>query len=446
MMSNITPFSSLALPERLWGTTRSSADEVNASPRRMAVDLLRLFLANRTPIMLWGPVGARKTRSIEGLAREKDANGVPYQVITIQPSTMDPTVIHGILYTAMVDGQTIMRRSIPDIAKQVVDYHKQTGGYTILFLDELTTASGAQQAALLGLLTHAKFEGIDISQYITIVLAANPDGTVSTVNELSEAVINRGGHIAWYGDVELFLEEWSSGFGDRSRAPEPRTAWFVKSLIQQAPDEAFRNPENWQVETLVPYDQMEHSERVVTEFASMLELVNEAFAASPTGVRHAYIVEVTRALMGPKWAERAALVATQEAEGLSPDAVTRDVFRRQIDLMTPVDVFQQSIADRALHVLPTGEPLRADQASVLLDDMVARVLRDGFSKETYIAAWAFAVGAPTQGQVMAAHGQMIQLLRIAEGAVQEQLLPAREAVPAFVGSEVRDFLRAGVAA
>ena len=42
--------------------------EVKAVERRVAVDLLRIFLACKVPITLWGPVGARKTRTIEALS------------------------------------------------------------------------------------------------------------------------------------------------------------------------------------------------------------------------------------------------------------------------------------------------------------------------------------------------------------------------------------------
>src|SRR5690242_5724264 len=82
-----SPFASLVNPDRMWGLTVENPEQLSANPRRVAVDLLRLFLANRTPVTLWGPVGARKTRTIEGFTAERDINGVNFQVITLQPST-----------------------------------------------------------------------------------------------------------------------------------------------------------------------------------------------------------------------------------------------------------------------------------------------------------------------------------------------------------------------
>lgn len=443
-----SPFRPIADVTRLWGAMATSAEQLLNNPRRMAMDILRLFLANRTPLTLWGPVGARKTRTIEGLITEKDMNGVNYQVITMSPSTQDPTIIHGIMYTAMENDQMIMKRSIPDVAKQVIDYNNSTGGYTVLFADELSTCLPSQQNAMLGLLTHAKFEGIDISPYISIVMAGNPEGTVSTLNEVSEAVINRGGHIAWFGDVNLFLEEWGNGFGSQERVPARKVAWFVKELLNQAPEEAFRNNVNWSVDTLVPYERMEHTERSVTELARMITLINEVMEGLPGFIRQTYIVEVTRALLGNKWAERAALVAAMESEFLSPDFImSRFDSIDGLSSDTPSEEFNTIMqnANYPLYHLPDNTVIRQDQVTVLMGEMIERVTQYGFSKEAYIASWAFAVSAPTSGQIMSNHSYMLTLLSLAQIAVERRVLEPVNAVPAFVSQDIRDNLRSAAA-
>lgn len=443
-------FRPLAAPEKLWGSSVKELDTLQANPRRMAVDLLRLFLAHRTPITLWGPVGARKTRTIEGLRTEVDENGVPYQVITIQPSTEDPTVIHGIMYTSKgADGETIMRRAVPDVAQQIVRYWEDDDrhGLTILFLDEMTTCMPAQQHALLGLLTHGKYGDIDTSPYTAIAMAANPEGTVSTVNDLGEQVLNRGGHIAWYGDVQLFLEEWRTGFGNPSRQPDERVEWYVSELLLQAPDAAFRNPTNWSPDTLVPYLQMEHTERAVTEMAGMVELVNEVFASSPDHIRYAYIVETTRALLGNEWAGRMAHVTAMEGERLSAGNVTRRVREQGVTIATPHVTLLEGVGG-ALHTLPSGTPLRQDQAESLAGSLVDRVrLREGgLSLDTYVAAWAFVVTAASSGQQMSLHSHMVRLLELGGELVTSGVVERSQAVPAFVPQEMRATLRTILAA
>lgn len=431
--------------KRMWGVTQTSVETIINNPRRMAVDILRIFIANRTPITLWGPIGARKTRTIESMSVELDANGVHYQVITMIPSTQDASILHGIMYTVIEDGIMVMKRSVPNVAKEIMDYWNISGGYTILFLDELTTSMASQQNAMLGLLTHAKFEGIDISPYITIVMAANPEGTVSTVNDVSEAVINRGGHIAWYGDVNLFIEDWDSGFGRESLVPDRKVSWFVRELLNQAPDEAFRNKHNWTEDSLVPYDRMEHTERAMTELARMISLINEIMADLPAPIRHVYIVEVSRALLGNTWAERAALVLAMESEFLSPDLViSRLGTMTDITVETTADDFDALMlaSGYPLYRLPDGAAIRQDQAVVILGELIERITKHGFNKEAYIASWAFAVAAPTTGQVMGNHAHMLILLDLAQRSVQGGVLDAKSAVPKFVSQSIRDGLRA----
>lgn len=436
-------FRPISDPGRLWGTKVANLDQLMASPRRMAPDILRLFLANRTPITLWGPVGARKTRTIEAMAREVDENGVPYQVISIQPSTEDPTVIHGMMYTSQdTDGSTIMHRSIPDVAKQVMEYWTEHNGLTILFLDEMTTCMPAQQHALLGILTHGRYGDIDISPYISIAMAANPEGTVSTVNALGEQVLNRGGHIAWFGDVSLFLEEWSNGFGTPEYVPEPQTAWYVSELLMQAPDEAFRNPSNWSVEGLVPYDLMEHTERSITETGRMITLIQEVFSSSPDAIRHAYIVECTRALLGNEWASRMATVTAMEKSRMSPEAVVQQVREWKVGWDTTEEDLRAFKVD-SLYLNSAGAPLRQDQKNVMMDGLLDLIYEnDIFSTDAFISAWLFAVAAEWSGQTMSFHSQMIDLLKLGKQGQDQGALPnGSSVVPVFVGPDIKNTLR-----
>jgi len=442
-------FMPLANFDGLWASKASGADELRDNPRRVAVDLLKIFLANKTPITLWGPVGARKTRSIQSLADEVDENGVPYQVITIQPSTEDPTVIHGMMFTSLdeASGETVMKRSLPAVVDQIIKYWEDHHGLTILFMDEMTTCLPAQQHALLGLMTHGHYGDKNIQPYISIAMAANPEGTVSTVNELGEQVINRGGHIAWYGDVDLFLEEWSSGFNNPANAPTSTVQWFIQELLVNSSKDAFRSS-NWKPEELVPYETMEHTERSVTELGRMIELIDGVFANARPDIRKFYIIEATRALLGNSWADKMSIIAEQESRRYSPE----DVLIKVRDMSLKMDTAEESPIAKSVrekvHIMTDGKIIDHAASIKLMEGLMALVTKKGFSLDAYIAAWAFGTLSQDDGFSMGLHQYLYKLAtQIGAQGVRGGALPAGvSVVPSFVSKEVKDNIRASVEA
>lgn len=430
-------FLPIAARDKIWGLKAKSYQEVAGNPRRVAVDLLRIFLSRKTPIMLWGPIGARKTRTIESMCMEQDENGKNYQVITIQPSIMDPTVIHGVVYTSLdpESGETIMKRSIPDIAQQVINYGEE-GGLTVMFLDEMTTCMPAQQHALLSILTHGQYGDKNLQEYITIAMASNPEGTVSTVNPLGEQVINRGGHIAWYGDVGLFLEEWRSGFGNPDKKPSHDIDWYTTTLIEQDAEKAFRNG-RWKPEELVPYDLMEHTERVTTEQAKMVECINDIFSDAPNDIRHYYLIEVTRALMGNEWAEHMSVVCRMESKKLSAQTVIDIVVSTGVDHTWSGDQLRMSLGD-SLYVLD-NQDLTDDQISTLTEKLMNRVTEG--DRSAYLSFWAFASTVPNEGKYGLMHAEILKLYFYGESEVKEGKMMKEHAIPAFVSQDIRDGIK-----
>jgi hypothetical protein len=432
----------------LWASEVQSVDELRDNPRRVAVDLLKLFLANKTPITLWGPVGARKTRSIQSLADLKDENGVPYQVITIQPSTEDPTVIHGMMFTSLDEhsGETVMKRSLPSVVDQIIKYWDDHHGLTILFMDEMTTCLPAQQHALLGLMTHGHYGDKNIQPYISIAMAANPEGTVSTVNELGEQVINRGGHVAWYGDVELFLEEWSSGFNRPQEAPTPGVQWYINELLVQSSKDAFRS-KNWLPEELVPYDSMEHTERSVTELGRMIELIDNVFASAKPGVRKFYIIETTRALLGNTWADKMSKITEQESRRYSPEDVIQKVRDLGISMTSiPSDKNVKAVRE-TIHVMANDELIDHAASIKMIQGLMDIVTKRGFSIDAYVSAWSFATLSQDEGFSMGLHQYVVDLAtKVGAKGVQNGALPRGvSVVPAFVSESIKENIRNSVA-
>lgn len=436
-------FISLVAPGELWGMDKTAKQIMN-NPRRLAPDLLRIFLAARVPIMLWGPVGARKTRTIEAFARLKDLSGTNYQVITVQPSTEDPTIIFGIKYTSLDDqGRTVMKSSVPDVVTSIKDYYTSTkGGKTILFLDEMTTCTPAQQFAALGLLTHSKFGEIDLSNMITVAMAANPPGTVSNVIPLGEQVMNRGGHIEWYGDADVFLEDWSSGFHGAVDTPHPDTEWHIRTLLGNNKDRAFRS-ERWEPGSLVPQRKLEHTERTTTDYAKILDLLRDICRANSasTEVRHAYTVEIARAFWGDEWAKRVkAVLALESKRSGGPEVLSRAM---EMNLSPDTDV------DELKRQFGGVSAQDYDAIHGTMTYLLGELENENNSAEkrrfAYLAIWAVPASATTSGPVGGTRENVIQATFLAYKIQQStKFLSADDLFPAFAGEDFVNNIRRGI--
>lgn len=385
----LTSFKPLADPSKLNGLKAERVEELLGEGGRVSRlvydDLVRIFVAAKIPITLWGAMGSGKTRGVEAFAKETDENGVPYQVITIQPSTEDPTMIGGLMVVQWVAERQehVMSRSIPDPVQNVIKYYEDTKGLTIMFLDEMTTCSPMQQNALLGLLTHAKYGTTDISPYVTFVMAANPPGTVQTVLPLSEAVINRGGHIPWFSERDHFLGKWTKGFGDPLLVPQRRTANFLTMLIDSRIDAAFRHDpehveqgeEGWDIDHLCPYEQMHFSERAATEVAKVYQLIRDCFRDAPFSIRQLYIREAITAMVGPSWGRNAAEIEKllEHRQGIEP---ALDAVRRYgINEHTPIERVRELVGN-SLHMVG-DDPMTEDQELEIVEQFAEEIFAGG---------------------------------------------------------------------
>lgn len=478
-------FANIASDDRLWGPHQQSLDKVRANEMQVVFDLVYIFLAQNVPITAWGPVGVGKTQKTRDLIYQLDENEHPYQVLTIAPSTEDPTAFHGVVYTSLAEDNktTVMRRSMPEIVKHVLDYARsefvisgpsgervettllnalpvigeneqivsqtKVGGLTILFLDEMTTCMPAQQHALLGLLTHAEYGGVDISPYIVIFMAANPPGTVSTVNDLGEQVMNRGGHVPWYGDRKLWFDGWSTGFGRPEREPDSFAVSLVEEVFQDstAQNSAFRH-EDWSPDQLVPYDRIQHTPRTMDQFGQVGAFVKRRFSEIGTdeSITNFYIERVALALLGHEWQARVSGALQRLKDRVSPDAVI-DRVRHGNDLTLDLRaddfalMLAQGLGDE-LNRAPDNAPLRSDQQMAMANDLIARVTRKGgFSKDAYIAAWVFLVSTGDLGVISGFRTQIVQLMTLAQHGVKIGALEPKAAVPAFLSEDVRGIIR-----
>ena len=130
------------------------------SPSQPAVEALGVAVAARVPVLLWGAPGTGKTSAIRAMAQTM---GLPCE--TVIASIREPSDFAG-LPIVVGDG---VRFAPPAWARRLAE-----AGHGLLFLDELSTAPPAVQAALLRVVLERVVGDLTLPDAVAVVAAANP--------------------------------------------------------------------------------------------------------------------------------------------------------------------------------------------------------------------------------------------------------------------------------
>lgn len=163
------------------------------------------LMTTGVPVLVWGPPGVGKTAGIMALGRRL---GVPVEVVVA--SIREPADFLGL---PVVVGQEV-RFAPPAWAQRLA-----STGRGILFLDEISTAPPAVQAALLRVVLDRVVGDLELPKGVYIIAAANPPEWAAGGWDLSPPLANRFVHLDWEVDAVEWAASFSAYWGEPPALP-----------------------------------------------------------------------------------------------------------------------------------------------------------------------------------------------------------------------------------
>ncbi|MFI6744284.1 AAA family ATPase [Nonomuraea sp. NPDC050451] len=207
------------------------------------LEALTLAVAADLPVLLWGEPGIGKTAALQQLAEALDL-----PLTTVIASVHEPSDFSGLPVVGDDPAVQGVPMAPPDWAVRLV-----RAGRGLLFLDELSTAPPAVQAALLRLVLERRVGALRLPAGVRIVAAANPRSSAADGWELSPPLANRFVHLQWRHDHDVVVRglggTWpraSLPWLDPERLSEAVTfaRRAVCGLLTARPDLVHRLPNN----------------------------------------------------------------------------------------------------------------------------------------------------------------------------------------------------------
>ncbi|MFI6765258.1 AAA family ATPase [Streptomyces sp. NPDC050355] len=206
--SGPAPVAQLDVAGELLALLRDSTTEPRPDTQ---LEALTLAVAADLPVLLWGEPGIGKTAALTQLAAALDL-----PLTTVIASVHEPSDFSGLPIVGDDPAEQGVPMAPPDWAVRLV-----RAGRGLLFLDELSTAPPAVQAALLRLVLERRIGALQLPPGIRIVAAANPRSSAADGWELSPPLANRFVHLQWTHDHEVVVRGLG---GTWPRATLPRLA------------------------------------------------------------------------------------------------------------------------------------------------------------------------------------------------------------------------------
>ncbi|MGW4204441.1 AAA family ATPase [Streptomyces sp. NPDC004726] len=182
------------------------------------LEALTLAVAADLPVLLWGEPGIGKTAALTQLAASLDL-----PLTTVIASVHEPTDFSGLPIVGDDPEVQGVPMAPPQWAVELV-----RAGRGLLFLDELSTATPAVQAALLRVVLERRVGALRLPPGVRIVAAANPRASAADGWELSPPLANRFVHLHWVHDREVVVRGLG-GIWPRAELP-----WLAPERLAEA--------------------------------------------------------------------------------------------------------------------------------------------------------------------------------------------------------------------
>ncbi|PPJ18746.1 AAA family ATPase [Nocardia nova] len=334
-------------------------NEATTEPRSdIQLEALTVAVAADLPVLLWGEPGIGKTAALTQLAETLDL-----PLTTVIASVHEPSDFSGLPVVGEDPAAHGVPLAPPDWAVRLV-----RAGRGLLFLDELSTAPPAVQAALLRLVLERRIGALRLPAGVRIVAAANPRSSAADGWELSPPLANRFVHLTWTHDPDVVVRGLG-GVWPRANLP-----------------------------TLDP-------EKFTEAVAFARRAVCGLLAARPALVHRMPSGEARRGGAWPSprsWDMTLRLIAFATAAGVGRDVVSMLVRGTVGDgpgfeLLTSIDRMELPDPEQLLACPEAADlPERGDLRQAVLDAVVAAVRRQP-EKSRWDAAWALLAKAVETG-------------------------------------------------
>ncbi len=360
----------------------------------VALRALAIAVRVNKPVLLWGGPGTGKSAVIRSLGVALDL-----PVVTVIASLREPADFAGL---PVVKDDGSIRLAEPSWAKSLAQ-----SGKGILFLDEITTAPPAVQAALLRVVLERVVGDMELPGDVVVVAAANPPEMAAGGWDLSPPLANRFCHLEWPVDADRYLEAltsgWSNSIADINESSTTQEASIrvrsaLAGFLRSRPVLLYAMPED-----------VTSTGRSWPSPRSWDMAVDLWTAAETAGSGDDVILTLISGCVGP---------------GAARELLT---WQREADLPDPEDV----LADPAKFRLPE----RGDRQFAVLSALASAVKANP-TKERWEAAFEVVQQAVARGSA--------DVAAVAARSLAQNIPPGVDALPAAVGSLAPVLNRAGI--
>lgn len=212
------------------------------------VKLVEISIDTKNVPVLWGPPGIGKTALIEAIVQRRGM-----MMRTIIGSTMDPTDVAGLpLLKTLPNGESVTAYALPEWFVEVREFALANPQGSVVFIDEITTATPPVQAALLTFIQDRRIGKTKLPDNVLIIVAGNPPSLAADGNQLAPPTANRMIHVNHEPNKPDFFEgmsvAWNKPVSQREKLMRNYIVGFLREnneFINNCPEDVEKAGQAW---------------------------------------------------------------------------------------------------------------------------------------------------------------------------------------------------------